>query len=151
MTGLPADYRDPDNENISRLLQAVAIAGLAEQVKILGMVPESDLNNLMRCAALIIQPSRFEGWSTPVQETKALGRPLICSDIPVHHEQAPNALGFFACDRSDVLADLLADIWNHLNAGPDPQNEKKALAVEREFAEAQSQTLLSICIEAAAT
>jgi glycosyltransferase involved in cell wall biosynthesis len=151
MTGLPADYRDPDNENISRLLQAVAIAGLAEQVKILGMVPESDLNNLMRCAALIIQPSRFEGWSTPVQETKALGRPLICSDIPVHHEQAPNALGFFACDRSDVLADLLADIWNHLNAGPDPQNEKKALAVEREFAEAQSQTLLNICIEAAAT
>jgi len=151
MTGLPADYRDPANENLSRLLQAVATAGLGDQITILGMVSEADLTNLMRCAALIVQPSRFEGWSTPVQEAKALGRPLICSDIPVHHEQAPNALGFFPCDRSDVLADLLADTWNHLNAGPDVPNERKALAAEREFAEVQSQTLLNICIEAAAT
>jgi glycosyltransferase involved in cell wall biosynthesis len=150
MTGLPVDKRDPANENLSRILQAVASAGLANQVTILGMVPEADLNNLMCCAALVIQPSRFEGWSTPVQEAKALGRPLICSDIPVHHEQAPGALGFFPCDGPDALADLVADNWNRLDPGPDPQNEKKALAVEREFAEIQGRLLLNLCLEAAA-
>ena len=150
MTGLPVDYRDPTNEHLSRILQAVASSGLTDQVTILGMVSEADLHGLMRCAALIIQPSRFEGWSTSVQDAKALGRPLVCSDIPVHHEQAPSALGFFPCDNADVLVDLLARIWNRLNPGPDPENEQKALAAEREFAETQGRLLLNLCLEAAA-
>ena len=151
MTGLPADYRDPTNEHLSRILQAVASSGLTDQVTILGMVPEADLHDLLRCAALIIQPSRFEGWSTSVQDAKALGRPLLCSDIPVHHEQVPGALGFFPCDNADILGDLLARVWNRLNPGPEPENEQKALAAEREFAESQGRLLLNLCLEAAAS
>src|SRR6185295_3152663 len=94
MTGLPADPRDTSNSNFSALLQKIAAAGLNGQIIILGQVPYVDLINLMTMAALVIQPSRFEGWSTIVQDSKALGRPVICSDIPVHREQAPDAIGF---------------------------------------------------------
>jgi len=151
MTGLLADSRDPSNHALSRLLQAVACGGLAGQVTLLGQVPRKDLVDLMRVAVIVIQPSRFEGWSTVVQDAKALGRPVVCSDIPVHREQAPEAIGFFPCDRPDILADLLAACWDALEPGPDRVGEERALAAEREFAGLHGRTLLGICREAVRT
>ena len=147
MTGLPADYRDPANETMSRLLQSIAAANLSGQVIVLGHVKYADLVSLIRTAAVIIQPSRFEGWNTTVQDAKALGRPLLCSDLPVHREQAPASLGFFPCDRPDVLAELLSKFWNELAPGPDDQLESKALAAENEFATKHGQSLIRLCRE----
>jgi hypothetical protein len=42
----------------------------------------------------MINPSRFEGWSTPIEEAKAFATPLILSDLAIHREQAPDALFF---------------------------------------------------------
>src|SRR5438046_10393672 len=130
MTGLPVDSRDPNNETTSRILQAIASAGLVDKITVLGMVSFQDLTNLMRTAAVVIQPSRFEGWSTVVQDCLALGRPLLCSDIPVHREQASTARGFFDPDRPEALAELLAPTWNELQPGPDPDTAQAALAPE---------------------
>ena len=149
MTGLPSDHRDSANRNFSALLQAIAAAGLHSQITILGLAPYTDLVNLMRTAALIIQPSRFEGWSTVVQDAIALGRPLLCSDIAVHREQAPKALGFFPTDRADVLAELLAAHWNDLAPGPSYTLEQQSLAVEREFSARHGKALLDLCVETA--
>ena len=85
----------------------------------------------MRASAVIIQPSRFEGWSTSVQDAKALGRPLICSDISVHREQAPEAKGFFSPDDSQELADLLSAFWPQALPGPDAAVERVALTNEK--------------------
>ncbi len=148
MTGMPIDWLEPENMPISRLLHAIAAADLGGQVKVLGLVDKGDLINLMRMSVLVVQPSLFEGWSTVVQDAKALGRPLICSDIAVHQEQAPGALGHFPCDRPNVLADLLADHWEKLEPGPDPARERNALAAEREFAHRHGKMLLQICQEA---
>ena len=150
MTGLPADHRDPANKNFSALLQAIATAGLNSQITILGLVPYPDLVNLMRTAALIIQPSRFEGWSTVVQDAVALGRPLLCSDIAVHREQVPRALSFFPTDRADVLAELLEAHWSNLVPGPNHQLEQHSLALERDFSERHGRALLKLCAESAA-
>ncbi len=149
MTGLPSDHRDPTNKNFSSLLQSIATAGLNNQVTILGLVPYNDLINLMRTAALVIQPSRFEGWSTVVQDVVALGRPLLCSDIDVHREQVPKALGFFPTDRADVLADLLTAHWNNLSPGPDSSLETQSLQLERDFSSRHGQALLNLCTETA--
>src|SRR5215475_11583827 len=148
ITGLPLDYRDANNETTSRILQAIASAGLNQQITVLGMLDESDFCNLMRAAAVVVQPSLFEGWSTVIQDVKALGRPLVCSDIPVHREQAPEALGFFPCNRPDHLAELLNETWPILEPGPDFEKEKEALARELELAGIHGQTLLGICKEA---
>ena len=148
MTGLPVDHRDRSNANFSALLQAIASAGLNDQITILGQVAYDDLINLMRTTTLIIQPSRFEGWSTIVQDAKALGRPVICSDIAVHREQVPAALGFFPCDQPAVLASLLAEHWDKLAPGPNKDFETSALANEREFARQQAEALLKLCEEA---
>lgn len=148
MTGLPADYRDPINQVLSQILQAIARDGLGDQMVLLGLVSDEELVALMRAAALVIQPSRFEGWSTVVQNAKALGRPLICSDITAHREQAPNALGFFPCERADALADILATCWPRLAPGPNSQAEQAALATEREAVKQYGQSILNLCVEA---
>jgi glycosyltransferase involved in cell wall biosynthesis len=148
MTGLPADYRDPNNQIFSQILQAIARAGLGEQVVLLGLVSDEELLALMRAAAVIIQPSRFEGWSTIVQNTKALGRPLICSDIAAHREQAPSSLGFFPCDRADALAEILATYWPRIKPGPDPEAERQGLAAEHEAVNQYGHSVLKLCLEA---
>jgi glycosyltransferase involved in cell wall biosynthesis len=145
MTGMPSDHRDPSNRYFSELLQAIAVAGLGGMITILGQVPYADLIDLLRTAAVVIQPSRFEGWSTVVQDAKALGRPVICSDIPVHREQAPTALGFFPYDGAGVLAEILEANWADLQPGPVLDLESKALAAERDFAMLHGQTVLELC------
>jgi glycosyltransferase involved in cell wall biosynthesis len=148
VAGLPADYRDPTNAVLSRLLQTIAEVPLRDQVTLLGLVSDDDLVSLVRAAAVVLQPSRFEGWSTVVQDSKALGRPLLCSDIAVHREQAPQALGFFDPESPEDLAELLAATWPELTAGPDLDLEEAALAEERRFARDHGERLLAICREA---
>jgi glycosyltransferase involved in cell wall biosynthesis len=148
ITGLPVDFRERNNETTSTILQAIASAGLNRHVTVLGMLNDFDFRNLMRAAAVLIQPSLFEGWSTVLQDGKAVGRPVICSDIPVHREQAKEAVGFFRSDLAGELADILAQHWSDFESGPDPEKETKALAAEREFARLYGQQLLEICKEA---
>jgi glycosyltransferase involved in cell wall biosynthesis len=148
MIGLPSETRDPLNRPISEVLQTIARDALSDEVIVLGLVDRADLTDLLRTAALVIQPSRFEGWSTVVQDCKALGRPLICSDIDVHREQASDALGFFPCDSPDALAELLAQHWPTLEPGPDPEAEQRSLTAERAFARRHGESLLAACEEA---
>jgi glycosyltransferase involved in cell wall biosynthesis len=144
LTGLPLDSRDASNGPTSQILQSIAKLGLSGQVIPLGQVPYRDLIQLMRAAALIIQPSRFEGWSTIVQDAKALGRPLMCSDIPVHREQAPSSLGFFECDDPDSLARLLVEHWPSLNADWDREREATHLQNHLEVARDYGKTLAAV-------
>lgn len=144
-TGLPADYRSPTNDSVSDMLQRIARHGLAGQIVPLGLVPKAHLTDLTRVASVVVQPSRFEGWSTVVEDAKALGRPVICSDIAVHREQAPDALGFFGCDDPEALAAILARHWESLAPGPDPEMEAAGLARGRVAAEAYGRLLLAIC------
>jgi glycosyltransferase involved in cell wall biosynthesis len=134
LTGLPADYRDPENKPLSEFFQRCAEEGVMESVHFLGQVPYDDLVALMRTAALIIQPSFFEGWSTSIEDSKALGRPLICSDIPVHREQVPHALGFFDPANPETLAELLAAVYERLPPGPDFEAEQVGLELARKRA-----------------
>jgi glycosyltransferase involved in cell wall biosynthesis len=134
MTGVPVDYRDPENQLLSNLLQDFARRGLADQVHFLGKLPFPDLISIIRCAAVIVQPSLCEGWNTLIEDAKALGRPIICSDIDVHREQAPLALGHFSPLDPDGLAKILLDHFPDLEAGPCLSLEVEMLALTRQRA-----------------
>jgi len=91
MAGMPADYRDRNNDALTETLQAAACGGAWPQCVLLGKVPREDLVALLQTAAAIVQPSLFEGWNTTVQDAKALGCPIFASDLAVHREQCPGA------------------------------------------------------------
>ncbi len=99
-TGATSDYRNP--RFFSELTTCIKELGIDSQVFILGQVPRHDQILLMRGASAVVQPSLFEGWSTPLEDARALGKPVIASDFPVHLEQdIPNAIYFRQSDSMD--------------------------------------------------
>ena len=91
----------------------VSKLGLDPHFQLLGSVPYMDVLRLMLASSATLNPSFFEGWSTTVEEAKALNVPLILSDIGVHREQAEGRAVFFdASDPSDLADKISACIRN---------------------------------------
>lgn len=89
------------------LMQHCSSVGMKPHFRILGVVPYSDTQSLMAHARAVLNPSRFEGWSTTVEEAKAMHKTLFLSDIPVHREQSPEFGKYFSADNHEELADLM--------------------------------------------
>lgn len=96
---------------------------MSEQTLLLGLIPRRHQIEVFRNSTAIIQPSRFEGWSTIVEDNRAIGRPIYLSDIPVHVEQDPPNAKFFSPESVDSLIHLLVSDWGNLRPGPDYQAE----------------------------
>jgi glycosyltransferase involved in cell wall biosynthesis len=106
-TGNSTDYRQP--AHFQSLMRYSREHGLDADFRVLGVVPFNDLMALMWSSVAVINPSRFEGWSTSVEEGKSMGKKIILSAIPVHLEQAPTRASYFDPDDSERLADLMSE------------------------------------------
>ncbi|WP_398468478.1 glycosyltransferase family 4 protein [Tardiphaga sp.] len=76
----------------------------------LGMIPLPDVYALLRACTALINPSRFEGWSTTVEEAKSFSVPMVLSNIDVHREQTRGSALYFSPDDAETLADHLQAI-----------------------------------------
>ena len=81
---------------------------LNNEIKFLGFIPREDQLNLIKISLGVIQPSLFEGWSTVIEDAKALEKFIFASDLPVHREQAQTNIEFFDPLEPNSLAKLLA-------------------------------------------
>lgn len=126
-TGQTIDVRRPDH--FDALMTHCRLAGVSDNFKVLGMVPYADMQALMLHARCVVNPSRFEGWSTTVEEAKTLGKQVLLSDIPVHREQAPQQASYFPPDDAPALSELLCAAFSTASVTVD------AAAVERNHAE----------------
>ena len=112
---------DPRNKGyFYELLTYIESIGVSKNIIFLGITPYEDLMGLMENSIGLINPSFFEGWSSSVEEAKALGKKLILSDIPVHKEQAKVRVTFFAPNEYVALAEILISEWNSFD--PDLDN-----------------------------
>ena len=126
-TGNLVNYAQMEFTN--QILQVITETGIRGQLYLLGLIPREDQIALYRKSFAIVQPSLHEGWSTCVEEAKALGKTIIISDIAVHREQNPrNAYYFSPLDISD-LAEKLKNVYHdqgHCDF-PDFINETSAM------------------------
>lgn len=106
-TGGAQDYRNP--RHYADLVELAA--PLAGHAHFLGVVPYADVLALMEGALAVINPSRFEGWSTTVEEARNLGKSILLSDIDVHREQAPARGVYFDPDKPEDLAGKMWAAW----------------------------------------
>ena len=102
--------------------------GLSDYIKFLGVIPYQDVQIIFRNSVGIINPSKFEGWSTSVEEAKSIGKRIILSDLPVHREQNPPEGVFFPPEDVDTLAAVLSEKWEEWQAGPHYDLEERAKA-----------------------
>lgn len=108
-TGDGHDHRAPGNR--AALLARAGELGVQDRFRLLGRVSYGDMVALMRKACALVNPSLFEGWSTTVEEGRALGKRMVLSDIAVHREQAPTGATYFPPHDPEALADVLARAW----------------------------------------
>lgn len=137
-SGSPQDSRNPGHPQ--HVLDMAQQLGLAQSFRFLGLIPYADLMPLMRASLAVVNPSLFEGWSTPVEEAKALGVPLLLSHLAVHREQtAGSDTLYFDPHSPAAMADALAQAWAR-PAGDRAAREAAALqryrADRQQFAQA---------------
>lgn len=144
-TGNAKDSRVPDL--MEQLHARIDALGVSDKFRILGEIPYADTLALNARADCLINPSQFEGWSTTVEEAKALGTPLLLSDIRVHREQAGNGASYF--DPADVggcAAALHAAALGPARGRRDASEHASNEAAQQEFAD----RLCEACVAASA-
>jgi glycosyltransferase involved in cell wall biosynthesis len=104
-TGKEHDHRSPGY--FDELKQYVNRNGLGDHVSFLGFIDRNEQLKLIENAIAVIQPSRFEGWSSVVEDGKALSKRIIASDIPVHREQLRDQGVYFGLADADGLAEKM--------------------------------------------
>jgi glycosyltransferase involved in cell wall biosynthesis len=107
-SGSPEDPREADY--FGGLMRQVRDRDLEANFRYLGMIPLDHVYALLRASMALINPSRFEGWSTTVEEAKSFAVPLILSDIDVHREQTGGTACYFGIDDPGMLADHLSKV-----------------------------------------
>lgn len=107
-TGNTRDHRFPDH--FRKLMERVRSSGVEKCFRVLGVVPYGDLLSLMRHSLAVINPSLCEGWSTTVEEAKALDKTVLLSDIAVHREQNPDKGIFFNPANAEDLAEKMEQL-----------------------------------------
>ena len=112
-SGLLTDNRK--NAHIDSLKNFVQKNELENNILFLGLIPYEDVKLLLFHCLAIINPSYFEGWSSSVEEAKSMGKSMILSNIPVHHEQADDIADFFDFDDSSMLSQILLSYWTNTN------------------------------------
>jgi glycosyltransferase involved in cell wall biosynthesis len=128
-TGLRQDYRDP--AFFSSLQARVNAMGLASQVLFVGALPRAEQVALMRRAIGVAQPSEFEGWGSAMSDAKVLGRPILASDLPVHHEHGADVRAYLEPHDAEAWSREIRYLWLHGSSGPDLEAEARALESAR--------------------
>jgi glycosyltransferase involved in cell wall biosynthesis len=135
-TGNAHDHRQPGQHG--KLIERVKAADVGDRFLMLGALPYREVVALMSGAAAVINPSRFEGWSTTVEEAKTLGKAILLSDLDVHREQAPLRGRYFRPDDAVTLAELMMHALQAFDPSAEAvhmaQAQAQLVARQRDFA-----------------
>ena len=106
-TGSTVDSRNPDY--FPGLLARLQSWRLDHRAHILGLIPKRDQIELMKHAAAVLQPTRFEGGpgGGAVYDAISLDLPAIVSDIPVNREVQSDHVTFFPAGDARAMAEQM--------------------------------------------
>jgi glycosyltransferase involved in cell wall biosynthesis len=101
-------FRSTDNDALAKIDSADSA------VRFTGRVSDAELKKLLSSAALLVQPSLYEGFCLPPLEAMVCGTPALVSDIPVIREiyEGCPVTYFKAASAEDLEEKLLQLLWN---------------------------------------
>jgi glycosyltransferase involved in cell wall biosynthesis len=145
-TGSFQDFRS--DTYVDGLRRRISELGLDAHIHLLGQIPRHEQVQLFRASLAVIQPSKFEGWSTVIEDARVLGKSVFMSDFPVHIEQSPPHSKVFGRSDSSGLASLMCARALDPTPGPNPDDERRALAEGKERRRTVAREFLAIAREA---
>ncbi len=110
-TGKTSTYRD--NNYFSSIQRYIEENNLDKQIIITGFMPREEQLLLMKDSIAVIQPSLFEGWSTVIEDAKALNKYILATDLPVNIEQVQKNVSFFQIHNATQLANLMKELLDN--------------------------------------
>ena len=96
---------------VKELQDYITTNKLQSHLTFTGFIAREEQVELIRKAKAVIQPSLFEGWSTVIEDAKALNKLLIVSNIAIHHEQLKQDVHFFKSDDYETLSVLMQEVY----------------------------------------
>lgn len=104
-SGKEWDDRNPDY--VPSLKQKVKDLNLEDNIRFLGFLDRREQLLIMQQSIAVIQPSLFEGWSTVIEDARALNKFVIASDLEVNKEQLQMNVRFFERHSAQELAQAI--------------------------------------------
>jgi hypothetical protein len=126
-TGFNNDHRHKDY--YQKIKSYIKENNLFENYLYLKIVPFEDMMSLIYHSIALINPSKFEGWSSSVEQCKSMGKKIILSNINVHKEQIFNRAEYFSKNDFEQLASILEKNWLKY----DQNTEKKMIMSNYKF------------------
>lgn len=149
-SGAMSDRRDVGY--VPGLMKRVSEKGLSDRFVCLGEVPYDVVVSLMHHSMAVLQPSLFEGWSTSVEESKALCKRIILSNIDVHREQAPERGFYFSPQSAEELAQAMEQAYRDFDPAVEEQAYSRrqpcSLVAKRHFSAEYARIIRRVCDQA---
>jgi glycosyltransferase involved in cell wall biosynthesis len=125
------------------LHEYAATAGVAEDVRLLGVRTTEELESLYALAACLALPTLHEGFGLPVLEAMARSVPVVCSDIPALREVAGSAALYFDPRAAAEIARRLTEVITDTGLAERMRERGRARAADFSWSAAAEGTLAS--------
>ncbi len=106
---------------------------IKKNVKLLGFINRDIQLDLISRAMALIQPSRFEGWSTVIEDGMSVNLKILATNLDVNIEQLGAAGCYFDKDDHISLSKLMQDIYFNKPEKIDYEYSKKQLKFALDF------------------
>ena len=109
-TGDTGEYRNPDyTRQVAELTESL---GLAQRVRVLGLIPRDHQLALIRSALAVVQASLFEGGpgASGTLEAALFGTRIIASDIGPNRELPFGRIRHFPAESADDLSRCMGEV-----------------------------------------
>jgi glycosyltransferase involved in cell wall biosynthesis len=102
----------PDQPDFGRdLVARIHTLDTNNAIRILDRIPKGDQMALMSACHAVVQPALYEGWGFVYEEARALGKPILISDLPVHRERPYAHARFFVPTAALDLRQGVEAVW----------------------------------------
>jgi glycosyltransferase involved in cell wall biosynthesis len=102
----------PDGWGADELAGVIATSRHRDRIVRLGWVDTHQRAALLRAAAVLAYPSRYEGFGLPPLEAMSVGTPVVATDVAAVAETCGDAAVLVPVGDTDALAAGLADVLN---------------------------------------
>ncbi len=104
-SGNSYDHRNPNH--FKKIKEYISKNKLNTSYVYIGTIPHKDVLSLMFHSKAVINPSKFEGRSSTVEQAKSLGKTIILSNLKIHKEQNPPLGMYFDVNDYQKLSLLI--------------------------------------------
>ena len=124
-TGHNHDHRN--NSYFNEVFDFIKENKLEKNYRYLGIVKYNEVLSLIYHSVSLINPSKFEGRHSSVEQARSLGKKTLLSDITIHREQSPQRSSFFKPWDYKKLANLMENNWKNHDVNLEKKYTKKAI------------------------